>query len=138
MRDQYIPDLTERFPEGFGGVDLTDKYFPSERGYDSDEEAAWAAFEEEYYNNQQELRQFKVGDRHIRVGVFGGVTEYTVKEIDRDNNKIFLAEEWMDVDGSGTRPGEWHDLVTDEKGNERVLLWKSERYGEFWMEAPAE
>lgn len=25
----YIPDLTERFPEGFGGVDLTDSYFPS-------------------------------------------------------------------------------------------------------------
>lgn len=28
----YIPDLTERFPEGFGGVDLTDSYFPSMRG----------------------------------------------------------------------------------------------------------
>ena len=26
---QYIPDLTERFPEGFGGVDMTDSYFPS-------------------------------------------------------------------------------------------------------------
>ena len=25
---QYIPDLTERFPEGFDGVDMTDKYFP--------------------------------------------------------------------------------------------------------------
>ena len=31
---QYIPDITERFPEGFGGVDLTDSYFPSERGSD--------------------------------------------------------------------------------------------------------
>ena len=28
--DVYIPDLTERFPEGFGGVDLTDSYFPDE------------------------------------------------------------------------------------------------------------
>ena len=28
----YIPDLTERFPEGFGGVDLTDSYFPCMRG----------------------------------------------------------------------------------------------------------
>ena len=28
---QYIPDLTERFPEGFGGVDLTDSYFPSRK-----------------------------------------------------------------------------------------------------------
>lgn len=25
----YIPDLTERFPEGFGGVDLTDSFYPS-------------------------------------------------------------------------------------------------------------
>lgn len=30
---QYIPDLTERFPEGFGGVDLTDSYFPSRKPY---------------------------------------------------------------------------------------------------------
>lgn len=137
MRDQYIPDLTERFPEGFGGVDLTDKYFPS-RGNYSDEDAAWAAFEEEYEQHMMEVRQFKVGDRHVRVGVFGGVTEYTVKEIDRDNNRILLSEYWMDVDGEGTRPAEWHELVTDENDNERVLLWKSERYGEFWMEAPAE
>lgn len=28
----YIPDLTERFPEGFDGVDLTDSYYPSMRG----------------------------------------------------------------------------------------------------------
>ena len=27
----YIPDLTERFPEGLDGVDMTDRYFPSER-----------------------------------------------------------------------------------------------------------
>ena len=32
---QYIPDITERFPEGFDGVDLTDSYFPSRRTWDS-------------------------------------------------------------------------------------------------------
>lgn len=26
MGRDYIPDLTERFPEGFGGVDMTDRY----------------------------------------------------------------------------------------------------------------
>ena len=31
MSNVYIPDLTERFPEGFGGVDLTDSYFPPTR-----------------------------------------------------------------------------------------------------------
>lgn len=31
MREQYIPDLTERFPEGFGGIDRTDSYFNEPR-----------------------------------------------------------------------------------------------------------
>lgn len=30
---QYIPDLTERFPEGFDGVDMTDSFFPSEGNF---------------------------------------------------------------------------------------------------------
>lgn len=30
-RRMYIPDMTERFPEGLDGVDLTDNYFPHER-----------------------------------------------------------------------------------------------------------
>ena len=25
---QYIPDMTERFPEGLDGVDMTSRYFP--------------------------------------------------------------------------------------------------------------
>ena len=41
---QYIPDLTERFPEGFGGVDMTDSYFPSERRRDCYDE--WKMMEE--------------------------------------------------------------------------------------------
>lgn len=40
----YIPDLTERFPEGFGGVDLTDSYYPSFRGLPD----PWAYLDEEY------------------------------------------------------------------------------------------
>ena len=28
MSSQYIPDMTERFPEGMDGIDLTDSYFP--------------------------------------------------------------------------------------------------------------
>lgn len=27
MNDQYIPDMTERFPEGPRGIDMTDSYF---------------------------------------------------------------------------------------------------------------
>ena len=57
---QYIPDITERFPEGFGGVDMTDSYFP-QRGYSIyDECAFWEAMEEadraerEYYAKHPE------------------------------------------------------------------------------------
>ena len=31
--NQYIPNMTERFPEGLDGVDMTSRYFP-ERGMD--------------------------------------------------------------------------------------------------------
>ncbi len=45
MGSVYIPDLTERFPEGFDGIDLTDSYFPSERrGY----EPTWDELADEY------------------------------------------------------------------------------------------
>lgn len=46
MREQYIPDLTERFPEGFGGVDMTNKYFPCETKEDlyALESAMWEQF----------------------------------------------------------------------------------------------
>ena len=32
----YIPDITERFPEGFGGVDMTSSYYPSRKTYDEE------------------------------------------------------------------------------------------------------
>jgi len=35
---QYIPDITERFPEGFGGVDMTDDYFFSAEAFDREAE----------------------------------------------------------------------------------------------------
>ena len=36
---QYIPDITERFPEGYGGVDKTEDYFYDDyRDYSESEE----------------------------------------------------------------------------------------------------
>ena len=40
MRDCYIPDLTERFPEGFDGPDMYEPYDP--------EYAMWEALERDY------------------------------------------------------------------------------------------
>lgn len=49
MRDCYIPDLTERYPEGFNGVDMFEPYDP--------EAAAWEAMEREY--KEEERREFE-------------------------------------------------------------------------------
>lgn len=46
MRDQYIPDMTERFPEGLDGIDLTDNYFPD--GSSLDRDLAWSEMDNEY------------------------------------------------------------------------------------------
>lgn len=132
---QYIPDLTERFPEGFGGVDMTPSYFG--------EPVDWSrAYKEndEYYEELEALERkgislFKIGEEYERAGIFGGYTWYTVKEIDREAGQILLAEAWRDVDGEGTRPAKWHKLEIDEHGNERVLLWTSKTYGDIWLYA---
>lgn len=50
----YIPDLTERFPEGFGGVDLTDSYYPS-AGHLPD---PWSYLDEEYGEYTSSCRRF--------------------------------------------------------------------------------
>ena len=46
MRDCYIPDLTERYPEGFDGVDM---FAPLDW-----ESVAWAEMEREYQEDQQQ------------------------------------------------------------------------------------
>lgn len=54
--NQYIPDLTERFPEGFDGVDMTDSYFPptnSRAVFDKQMEKLYEE-EAEYENSRKE------------------------------------------------------------------------------------
>lgn len=46
MRDYYIPDLTERYPEGFDGVDM---FAPRDL-----EAAAWADMEREYRESERQ------------------------------------------------------------------------------------
>ena len=132
----YIPDLTERFPEGFGGVDMTPSFFGEpvdwSRAYKEDENNCYELFEKE---TRTEPKKFEIGNEYRTVGIYGGVTDYIVKEIDRENNRILLAEVWYDVDGTGTRPAEWHKLEEDENGNEKALEWESKNYGEFWIYA---
>lgn len=130
MSYDYIPDLTERFPEGFDGVDMTPSFFG--------EPVDWSrSLKEDDYNIPYENETkaiFEVGQRYREVGFYGGVTIYIVKEIDRENNRILLAEEWEDYDGHGTRPAEWHKLESVNE-NERFLSWTSEEFGDFWVYA---
>lgn len=53
MREQYIPDLTERFPEGFDGIDLTDSFFPYDTRIDYDFDMAIEEMEKEYEIKQR-------------------------------------------------------------------------------------
>ena len=50
--DNYIPDLTERYPEGLDGVDTLEPYDP--------EYAMWDALEKEYYENERRAEHGKV------------------------------------------------------------------------------
>ena len=136
---QYIPDLTERFPEGCDGVDYTDRYFPPTHYnplYDWDlmERDEQMDMEDEI-PFEEEPRQFEIGGEYTKTGFYGGVTTYKVKEIDREKGRILLDEVWFDVDGAGTRPAKWHDLKTDDNGNERALEWTSKEFGDIWIEA---
>lgn len=130
----YIPDLTERFPEGFGGVDMTDSYFPSRHFRESD------LWEMDNRNDEEILHEiepklFEVEQRYRVVGIYGGVTTYKVEEVNREENKILMSEVWEDVDGTGTRPSQWHKLEKMDDGNERALEWTSDKYGDFWINA---
>jgi len=135
MRYDYIPDLTERFPEGFDGVDMT----PSFYGEPVDWSRALGyepTYEELVESGEiEEPRKFILGETYRDVGIFGGVTYYTVEEINREENKILLSEIWEDVDGTGKRPSKWHKLDVDEDGNEKAFNWESKTYGEIWIYA---
>ena len=138
MKYDYIPDLTDRFPEGFDGVDMTPSFYGEPvdwsraLGYEPTYEELVESGE---IQEIEEPRKFKVGNTYREVGVFGGVTYYTVKKIDRSQKRILLDEEWADVDGTGKRPSEWHKLEVDKNGNERALEWTSKTYGDFWISA---
>ena len=114
----YIPDMTERFPQG-----MRDLYEPKSNGYEPSYEEI---LEEE--RREKELnkpRKFEIGNEYEHIGNYGGITVFKVEEIDRENNKILMSEVWIDVDGTGTRPAEWHKLEEDEKGNEKAFYYHS-------------
>lgn len=128
-----IPDITERFPEGYDGVDMTNGLA---RGYGEIEESYNDGIEIPYENGKPEPRVFVKNRDYIFYGPYGGVTLYRVKKFDRANNRILFSQKWRDLDGSGTRPAEWLTLSKDSDGNERCLVFESTNLGcAFYIEA---
>lgn len=131
---QYIPDITERFPEGYGGIDMTPTFFGGmverSNAYQKNHEEAESCTQE-----KAEPKCFKVGQTY-RIDCFdGGITYYTVLEIDREKGKLLLLDQWEHVDGHGTRGKEWHSFEAQEDGTERCLDYCSETFGEIWFYA---
>lgn len=117
-----------------------------ERAYGSVAEYYRCKYEEENFNynyddmeipfeTEDEPRRFEIDQEYRQIGFYGGVTVYVVKEISENRDKILLAEIWYDVDGTGTRPAEWHELRTDDNGNEMALEWTSTTFGDIYIYA---
>lgn len=126
--NQYIPDLTERFPEGFGGVDMTSRYFPSKGDvwYDWDALDKYDDFDipnetEESSNETKSMpKVFAVGQRYEWTSWFtGGVSYLTVKEI--KNSKLTFSEYRMEIDGE-YEIEESFDIAKDENGDEYIVM----------------
>lgn len=66
----YIPDLTERYPEGFDGPDM---YEPRDIEY-----MMWKALEREYYESEEKVSQA------VKTGLFAKQLECATCELWRD------------------------------------------------------
>ena len=58
----YIPDMTERFPEGMDGVDMTDHYFPSKALITQTQYDMWEEMER---MEREEFEQMKREQKEI-------------------------------------------------------------------------
>lgn len=128
----YIPDITERFPEGYDGVDMTPSYFGEpvdwSRACQAEDNSEGSAPEDDA--PATEPKKFQVGQVYEIVAFDGGITFYTVLQIDRDHGKMLLKDQWQNIDGYGTRGKAWHKLETQKNGNERCCQESLEDEGE--------
>lgn len=126
---QYIPDITERFPEGFGGVDMTDRYFPSRREtyegwmddwYDGEE----IPYEEEITRKeiQENIKpkRFEIGQHYMWTSWFTGGQSYYVV-VGRSGDRLVMSEYRREIDGEYEKT-ENFKILTDENGNEYLKM----------------
>ena len=121
---QYIPDITERFPEGFGVVDMTDRYFPSRRAswdWGDFTEAELIGYDEIPYEIEEEKpKRFEVGQHYMWTSWFtGGQSYYTVKDV--TETKVVFSEYRREIDGEYEMEEEY-EICTDENGNQYLVM----------------
>ena len=100
MRDCYIPDLTERYPEGFDGVDMYERYNP--------EYEMWKALEMETKCERYEVVETcpYCGNENVyqwNVGFDGYMA--TCKECGKT---IHLCSECLDAEDNEYQKCDWH------------------------------
>lgn len=119
---QYIPDITERFPEGFGGVDMTDRYFGGRArgGYLSEAELIGYGDLPDEIEEEKRPRRFEIGQHYIWTDWFSGGQSYYVVA-GRTDGRLALAEYRRELDGEyeGT---ENFKILTDENGDEYLHM----------------
>ena len=122
MRDfnlTHIPDLTERYPEGFGGIDMYAGYDPEYEFWRVVEEAEKCEEEIKY----KETKRFKVGEEYESVCWFsGGIGYYTVKA--KDDESVTFSIGRHELDGDHDCKDETYKLKYDDDGNEYITLYE--------------
>lgn len=123
MSRDYIPDLTERFPEGFDGVDMTPSFYGEpvdwSRAYGYEESMKEKDYENDPVAFPRETplyKTFNIGDEIRDYEFDGGITDYKIVKFNKDRTKVFVTEHWINIDGEGKRKPHWCNLVCDDIG----------------------
>lgn len=106
MRD-YIPDITERYPEGFGMPSRYDDYYDD-------------SYEDIPYERETNARLFEVGQHYMWTDWFsGGQNFYTVT--DRKGDTVVFSEYRVELDGE-YKLKENFEVLRDENGDEYIKM----------------
>ena len=109
----YIPDMTERFPEGPRGIDMCSDRFDPYDSYDSidDEDLP-----------EPEPKKLEIGETIEDIEFDGAITEYTIIKFNKERTKAYVTETWFNVDGSGKRKPSWKEIAILSDGKEILVL----------------
>lgn len=114
--NNYIPDLTERYPEGFNSPEPRDPEYDAWSDY-----TRW--FEEEEKRIKDNPFRFAVGQHHTIILNNGGLLKLTVSDVSEDRTKVLFDKVLINRDANNNRketslPTEWRNIEKDGNGEE--------------------